>query len=519
MTHWWCTSLVVGALVMHAGVVSALSDVSFPSGLGVHRDSILLSTITTDTGDFAPGNREFSRFSSPAMCLGAVDVARATLRRSVASQVNHVLRDTVFGGETLPAGAVAVARTCLRRFAVATISARDLPDMFTLALQAGQDSIAHAGVTRQLALASDGAGRIAILQQSITGYLQAEPSRVAAAEAAVARIDAVGPSIQVARLTAHGLLLTFATSSFNVAVMRREADQIITLAHDGSGATLAQEYQPLVDAYAALASIAYVEAPDSVMAVLTRAKHDLARIPPGPSGTNFQTVPVSELRNWLLPFNADQYAGQPLPPMTAAYWRPRPPTSWPPGNGRVSLVVYGGWIMNRCVRSDEGLLRGALYMGYGCQALYSWLPQWVHTYGDRLAITLVAEARGRAIRSLSLSPAQEADSLQWFYRDYLKLPLTVGMIVGSVRNLAAVDGRWRWRDTSFYGNWQQPAQWGEESSQPVVLLYGAGGELRFVGGGGGFNKNLESMVFRRLLEREMQTATRSAGNTSGRVRL
>jgi hypothetical protein len=102
-----------------------------------------------------------------------------------------------------------------------------------------------------------------------------------------------------------------------------------------------------------------------------------------------------------------------------------------------------------------------------------------------------------------VSPAQEADSLQWFYRDYLKLPVTVGVVVDTVRDLASVDGRWRTRDTSFYGNWQQPARWEDWNGSQVVLLYDASGTLRFVGD----NKNkLDGVVFRQILARAILAA-------------
>jgi hypothetical protein len=201
-----------------------------------------------------------------------------------------------------------------------------------------------------------------------------------------------------------------------------------------------------------------------------------------------------------------QYSGRTLPPVAASYWFPTPPGSWPPGNGRASLVIYGGAVGYRCVNQDGGLLEDPVGFNYGCRALYSWLPLWSQRYGDRLAMTIVAQTRGRAVRSDVLSPAAEADRIQWFYREHLKLPVTVGVVVDAVHQLPGVDGRIFRRDTSFYGNLWGPSLrgWG---SDLVVALYGAKGNLTYVG------RHLEDPVLKQLIARELRTpfASRQEG--------
>jgi hypothetical protein len=483
----------------------------------VSQDSVSLATITTDTGDLAPGNTEFSRFTAPGMCVGAVHMMRDVARRSIAQQVQQVLHDTIMVGDTLPPAAVAVARRCMARFHVPTIPAATLPDLFTLALQAGADSVAQAVVARQLTVAADVAAKTDVLQAAVDGYLTAQPTRWAAATAAVAQIDASTVTADK-KLLAHHALLSYAVRHWDVPLITTEAARLIAIGHSAPLAEVQYAWEPILWAYAALGSVAYVEAPDSVMAVMARAKADLGRYPPAdacPSGhtlsslimlTHFKEIPVDKVRDVLLPFNARQYAGKPLPPVTASYWYPKPPDRWPPGKGRVSLVVYGGYEMGRCARSDEGLLNGSLSTNYGCRILYTWLPVWAQRYGEQLDMTLISPEEGTAARSVTLSPAAEADSVRWFYQEYLQLPVRIGVVRTALRQLPGVDGRVQRRDTTTYGNLHHASKWETHSSgDEVVVLYNAEGTLVYVGDRN-WGHDLEDPVLRQLLDRELRTA-------------
>jgi hypothetical protein len=481
------------------------------------RDSVPLATITTDTGAFAPGNKDFTRFTTPGQCLGAVGVASDLLRRSVATQVSHVLEDSAAAGDPLPAGAVAVAQACLARLTTSGTAAGDLPDFFRLALLAGNDSVARTAVARQLALATDAASRAAVLQDAIDGYLDAEPAHVAAAESVAAQMDALGKTMTVERLNGHQSLLQFARRKFDEPHMRQEAERIIAIGQEVPATTIQLGKEAVFWAYAALGEIAYLEHPDSVMAITARAKRDLGRFGPMPNGIpvhllillkDFSTLSLPVIRNNLLPFNADQYAGRSLPPLAATYWFPKAPTSWPPGNGRPSLIVYGGWMMNRCARDDDGILDGPLFRGYGCRELYTYVPLWAKKYGDQLAITLVSQTGGRAARSAELSPAQEADSLRWFFLDHLELPVTVGVVEASVKTLPVFDGRQFRTDTSFYGNLLHRSKWGFDSNL-ITLFYGSHGTLLYVS-----DESNTTPVLRRLIDREMRTVPTSSSTGS-----
>jgi hypothetical protein len=61
-----------------------------------------------------------------------------------------------------------------------------------------------------------------------------------------------------------------------------------------------------------------------------------------------------------------------------------------------------------------------------------------------LQIVLAAVTHGTAIRSLALSPQEEAERLRWYFLDYLKLPVTLAVVERPVGSLPAPDGR-QWR--------------------------------------------------------------------------
>jgi hypothetical protein len=421
-------------------------------------------------------------------------------------------------GDTLPSDVVAVAGACVSRFTIEGTAKGDLLDLFNLSLMAGHDSVAGAVVKRRLALAADAPAQATVLQETIDGYLQAEPIRVVAAESALARLDAMGTRVQAARITAHWSFLTVARTKFNAPYMRREAERMIALGHEVPADAIKYDWVPLIYAYIALGEISYIEQTDSVMEVMARAKQDLGRFsqkidfprhkPWNPMAMfDYKNAPVAKVRNALLPFNAEQYAGKSLPPLAASYWFPNPPGAWPPDHP--SLIIYGGSFVSECVHDDGRLLslREEITGNY-CGVLYTYLPRWANRYKGQLAITLVAQTAGNTVRSVVLPPAAEADSLKWFFLDHLKLPITFGMVVDSLRRMPLVDGRVFYVDTTFYGNFSYNAQHSTRISRTgasdlVVLLYGERGTLQYAGG-------LDTPVLEKLIARTVVAARASA---------
>jgi hypothetical protein len=455
----------------------------------------------------APGNKDFTRYTTPALCVAAAENAMDLGHRAIANQVRpELLPSADTRSDSLPSAVRTVARTCGARFTPEAFNDdRTLRAVFTLALWSDQDSRARVALERRLTLATTPAARALVLREATEAYLAVPPGRVTAAAEVLAQFDALGPTTAAARLWAYQALLDYAWKRFDEPLLRKTAERIIALGQAGPLDSIRYDYLPIIRAYRALGELAYLQAPDSVTAVAARAKQDLGRFPPAsqfPPGKqfhdlslemiNYRTAQVQAVRLALLPFDAVLYADAPPPPVTATYWIPRPPSGWPPG--RPAVVIYGGPLPNGCARSDEWIFNPVGNHGL-CDPLYTTLPHWFARYGDRLSVTLVAQTAGRAVRSGIVSPAAEADSLGWFFREHLELPVTVGVVTSSVRVLPAPDGRQFRTDTTFYG-----PQTGPHGQTPVVLLYGARGELVFKG------DNMWSPVLQRLIEREVRAA-------------
>lgn len=475
----------------------------------VTQDSTPLATITTDTGALAPGNREFSRFTHPGECIVAANIAWRSNQRSIATTLARTfLRDTAAAGDTLSPAAVAVARACLARFSLAQIAAVHLPDLFTLALQAGNDSLAHAVLMRRLALATSVTEQSAVLLQTVKSYIHAKPRRFAAADSITARIDALGPAAAVARMDAHHVLQQEATNRFDEAAMQQEAERIIALGQTLPYDSIKYAWEPILFAHISLALITYVESPDSLTPVIARAKADFSRFPPAdewPPGheyhtllmrAHFKTMSLQRVQEALVEMDGANYTTRPLPLMRAAYWFPKSPEVAQSGNTRPALVLVGQYLVNLCAH-EEGSIAGDALRNE-CLPLWTWLPKWAADYGTRLPITIVAKTDGYAVRSLPLAPAAEADSIAWYLRDWLKLPVTVGVVLDSTKAFPAPDSRIRMRDTSVYGNLREFSVQNSDNFGSV-LLYGANGVLRYVG-------DFNAPVLKRLIAREMKLA-------------
>jgi hypothetical protein len=448
----------------------------------------------TDTGTVTSGIRDFTRFTKPAECLAAIADAEKVGRHSIAAQLAHEFQDSAVAGDTLPTTAVAVAQACLRRFSLAHTSAEQLPDLFSVALAAGNDSLAHDVLTKRLTLALSVTAKAAVLHTALEGYLSAQPRRVAAADSVVAAIDALGPAAAAARLRAHTTVLDRARGRFDEPTMRREAERIIALGHSLPFAAIQDSsWRAIRFAYTVLANLAFVESPDSMTAVLAGAKADLSRFPPQPKGFNFKTASLDQIRAAFVPFDAKVQVSP--PPLTANYWFPKPPSAQALGQGHPALIVYGGWLLSNCVRDDASLINFSLRNE--CLALRTALPAWAARYGDRLPITLVTPTSGHAVRSLPLPPAAEADTIAWYLREWLKLPVTVGVVRDSVWR--EPQGRLRRLDTTAYGRLRKRVRENEYPNESVVL-YGAQGELRYVG-------DFDVPLLRRLIAREMKMMT------------
>lgn len=488
-----------------------------------------LATITTDTGAFAPGDKNFSHYQVPGLCLTAARNTLFVLRRSLAaSEYVDSIEKVAPERETVPAPVTTIARACGAHFTVAGTAVHDLPDLFDLALFEGNDALARAALDRRVALQSGALDRDTVLQTAIGWYLTAQPARVAAAETTVMQVEALGgrQAQQLSwSLAAHEQLLRYAEATSEWPLLRREAEQMLTLSYRApGGVTNAVEddyvYQAVILAYEKLTEADVVEHPDSLYALAQQVQQALRHVHPRGQEKyqTFADVPRDTMLKWLVPTSLSgaihgQHAdsGLVLPPLTATFWYPARPAHWPPGAGPVSMIV------RPVVGGDEGVVRDAcLY--YDQEILSSWtihcygglvrsVRQWTALYGSKLAITILVPTRGRAIRSILLPPASEADTLAWYFRDYLKLPVTVAVVESAVRQEPHPRDVLRYTDTALVAldYIHKAAEDYQEKTwdfDPPILLLTRTGHLLYAGG--------VSPLLDLVLARAMGKATASA---------
>jgi hypothetical protein len=360
-----------------------------------------------------------------------------------------------------------------------------LPGLFTLALLAGNDSLARAVVQRRLALATDGKGRQEVLKWAVAGYTSAEPARLAEAEAVAVYADTLALQEHTTSLAVHEPLLDLAWRAFDQSRIADETHRMLMLGHTLAFSAIKYDDPPLIGAWRYRLKVAFVRQPDSVLSLAQQAKTDLSRFPVGggpdwPRGVpytpeqafDFEKHTVEEVRDWFLPFSPARYTDvREIPPVNADFWFPTHPDSWPP-TGHVSLIFYGTTLMV-CARRTGNTLENLL--NRTCGPWYAYFPMWLSQYGPRgFSMTAVEQTARYAVRTGLLAPSAEADSLNWFYRTYLHLPMTLAVdIRHTILQLPEPDSRIFSEDTTAFGR--------RFHNNGIVLLFGRDGHLLYAG--------------------------------------
>lgn len=485
------------------------------------------SLATIDTGAFALGNKDFRRYT-PEMCMAAVNQAATVARRRFEVYITvPLVHDTAPERDTLPQSAIAVGRGCSARFDVNGTAPKHLQALFSLYLQAGREKEARAVIERQLGLAKDAKERQKVLADAAQGYVDAEPSRYTEATWAAAKADTLALAEHANSLPAHMPLLLRAEVAFDRTRMRHEAAHLITLGKTLDFRTIKYEDIPLIEAWSALAKAVMFDSPDSVNAILQGAKEDIGRFPLGfdfPPGVPYQRIqtidfrhatPV-QLRRVLITFDPKNYVGaNTLPAVSAPYWFPAKPNIWPP-KGQVSLVFYSGWVM-KCSHWDENLLNSP--DRHECLPLRTFLHEWTeHHAAQGFSLILVARTEGSAIRSAPIPQRAEADSLRWFYLNYLKLKGTTLAVVplAVVRTAPQEgDGRLWFADTTDFGAYLGDGN--DNTIKSMVMLYGRDGRLLYAGEEPEYGV-LQAMINRALAAPASAADPATANPASGKPR-
>ena len=456
-------------VIRQAFVPSGVLAISFGSSLSgqsqhsVDTLDVRLATITTDTGAFAPGHRDFSRYTDPGLCLAATEMTRASVQLPLAARVDQD-NDTVGIG-----AAASIVRACTNqwaRFPLASAKARDLYDLLLLSTYTESDTLTEAIVGRL--------GR-GISPSALLGlFLQRR--RLAEIQKLMTQIDAKGAGSGVTRLDLHAQLMNYyAGRPADTTRLRLEIASVLRL-----GDSVPWERQILenqLEAYALWIGLTVWTHPDSVSGLVAQAMHvlDRDRSKLGPQDPE-KGWTVTDLFNELVPkwyTYQSRGGGVPAPRLTAQFWYPPPGRSAGdtvvPVPGKINLICAGGEMVDN---EDDQYFTSA-----GIQAVH--LRRWLARYGpDRLAVTLVYPAANYGFFAVShlytwqlfSTPEEAARLWRWYWQEYAKLPVTVAVQAQQDDWLPAPDGR-RWRESRLQFNdfWQH-----DPSFRELLSHYDAG---------------------------------------------
>jgi hypothetical protein len=394
-----------------------------------------LSTDTTDTGAFALGHRDFSRYDTPGLCRAA---ARWTYDLAQLRLVTQLRRDTLGRGDTTGVGAVAtVARACGAHFTLATTPARDRSDLFDLALFEQNDSLSLAVLAAMVMQASTPQERDSDYINAVQAYLAF--GRLAAAETVVAQVAARGAVTGTAPSFLHYLLRDFLDEREDTLRAQQEAEREIADGEKQSNRT--SGYRSVLDGYRDLMRLVFLGNPAAMQAVAQHAKRDMSLYTYKDQVTtifrryhDWGHLPLDSVIALLAPqWYADVHlngGGPPAPRLQADYWFPAP--GRPAGDtvfpvpGHVNLICMGseptGFFETVFGRQQDA--------GY---TLAAHIRRWLRLYGtDGLTVALVDVARGyqevyESPVAVFATPADAASLWRWYEQDYHRLPVTVAV--------------------------------------------------------------------------------------------
>ena len=403
-----------------------------------------LATITTDTGAFAPGHHDFSRYDSPQLCLTAAENTRQGLRRSLAVHaLPHWTADDTVGN----AGAARVARACAAHLTFQPTPADNVP-WFRLAVDEQNDSLA-------LTVLKTLSQRLALDDWSFVMNWLLERGRPAAAEAVTAQIDAQGPNARTLQFKLRFCLVTHSCGYDRALYVVTEADtlgfrpgleRLLPLGDEVPADP--QSLLLVIGAYQQLLSWTVQLAPDSLPAMAARARHALERFNNVRGRTHSEEALFANFRRAvatstaavaqsLAPgwFTYQQRMGGPAkaPRLTANYWFPAPGSpindTIRPASGKVNLICSGATTHDDAWKD----------LGFSSAEQAHYLKKVTAMYGAAgLNVTLVRPAQGYEIFRYDgaglgndwhwfASPADEAHMWQWYAQIYEGLPVTVAV--------------------------------------------------------------------------------------------
>lgn len=471
-----------------------LSLASPPAAMMAHFDTISshdvpqgatpaqLASITTDTGAFTPGHRDFARYTTPLECVAAVAGESRAARSTVAVLTTlDTLQDA--SADTIGLDRVRrVARACGARFTLANTPPTDVPILLSLAVAAQNETAAQAIFTR-LTGALPPAARVHAAAQLVDDLLGGDTTSaggfIPAGQVPLREhelytpdrplvtflldlIDQQGSPLDHVQLADR--LRQYWILRGDTAAVRRQSERVLALARQLPPGTLVNpgsvqnQAQPVWRIYHDRLRDALYHTPDSVRAldslhaIARRAQQDLGAwqtyrwstrgIPEERAVIDFRTLSVEATLDTLLPERARwrATARKRLPALQADVWfGPTHATLVHPVQPVPGQVTF---IMVSDVSTGMGPQQAPL------------VRRMLAEYGTRgLAVTVMTRTEGWIdygdyLPALEpLTPAAEAEELRSYYQDYEGLPVTVGVQRHHVTKRPPPDGRLVQTDT------------------------------------------------------------------------
>lgn len=363
-------------------------------------------SVSADTARMSPGHLDFARYD-PEQCLRAIlHVQSHRYRHGELDTLRYTM-----DGDTLPTIAVDTGRACSAMFHNAEIPIHQLGAWIRLQLAVHEDTLALATASRWLAMELSPDDRAAALYTIASAYITASPMRLKAARAIIATIDSMGPSMAILQLRVHSALLDQWRRSFNAAEIRKESEQILTIAERGLGtlSTRAQK-DAVIRAFGSVIvsytnALAYEEGRGGLDSVWARIQHAVRD-----SSLTIVDWFIKQRRS------LDQMVGTPFPDMHPDWVINGGANPQRPRAGRVTVMAFvSGPRRNPGVRESSELSYGSAV-----------LRRLADRYGPSgLDIVLVTQTRGYSIGSLVQTEEEELKSIENLYLKYQKIPATI----------------------------------------------------------------------------------------------
>lgn len=428
----------------------------------------ILATINTDTGEFAPGYRDFSRYTDTHLCWIASESKAATVNNRLSERASFDALQLQPARDSQAVEFSPVADACLTQFftrhSMREFERPALHELLRVAVRAADSSLARAIVAQQLARAKNARDRNLERVNDIRELLSldADPStkglsigirslpadviysqleNLAVATELSAAIDTMTTVTPREQMEVHFYWLAYAQRIRDTLDVQIEANHILMLARrlppeqlgnrndlsTGTGAGAEMDA-----AYRALIALRYrygggsSRSVKSLTEVAEQARTDYGHLVPTyvldlADPVPFFHKPLDTILYELAPQEVRQQLDSiRAPKLMAAYWFPvLGNDTIQPMSGKLSLWIYLPARNTHDNRIEEG------FGGWDMAATA--IRQWLGKFGSVLTVTVVATTQGGSFWEGIVPPIREAEEARWYVQEYLHLPVTVAV--------------------------------------------------------------------------------------------